>query len=46
MKGKIMKGRSKMLKILISILVIGTIACFITWGIISYLGTTQLKKIF
>lgn len=40
-----MKGRSKMLKILISILVIGTIACFITWGIISYLGSTEILQV-
>lgn len=40
-----MKGRSKMLKILISILVIGAIGCLITWGAISYLGRTETLQV-
>lgn len=40
-----MKGRSKMLKILISILVIGAIGCLITWGAISYIGRTETLQV-
>lgn len=36
-----MKGRSKMMTIIISILVVGLAGCLITWGVISYLGRSE-----
>lgn len=40
-----MKGRSKMMTIIISILAVGLVGCLITWGVIAYLGRSQFLSV-